>query len=162
MVNAPAPSVTATAGGRSASTERASAVTPGSTSPVASVTVPVMAASWAATADGAASPTRRTSRTRTIPGSRVAASRVVNIPTASIFRLRRTPATPPARRGRQRAPQRSLPGRRARTCLPCCASHGPSGAGGAPAQSSDRRRRTTRNRKRSSGLGVGAGLIFRA
>ena len=47
IVNVPAPSVTAVAAGSPAAS-RASAVTPGSTRPVVSVTVPETAASWAA------------------------------------------------------------------------------------------------------------------
>ena len=47
MVNAPMPSVTATAAGPSASAARASTVTPGSTKPVVSATTPVMSPLWA-------------------------------------------------------------------------------------------------------------------
>ena len=55
--NAPAPSVTAASIGPPASVLRASTVTPGSTRPVASVTVPSMPASCAWTGPGAANPT---------------------------------------------------------------------------------------------------------
>ena len=63
MANAPVPSVTATCVGPPGCVPRASTVTPGSASPVASVTAPSMAASWAPAAPGAAiqaSPARAT------------------------------------------------------------------------------------------------------